>query len=266
MFPIRRSRASIACPFVAIVAALAISGAAPASPTPAGAGQVTPVTPLREVVYKVSFTRRVQVSGETFGGQIQNPIDSSQAVQAPAFNESNNDATDSGTVTVDIMQIGDNALGIRVSESWVGSTPSGTYLGNVASDGSVNFSNSQMNECSRAILEYFGTDVMAGQPANTGVAWVRTAKGQIADVTTTYSVGAIDGAIANVHEQSTVSSKSVATIDTTVTTDVQYKPAVLAPVSGKVVLHARSSGASSVTNVTTVGNFERLSDTRDSSP
>jgi len=98
------------------------------------------------------------------------------------------------------------------------------------------------------------------------VAWARTAKGQVADVTTTYSVGSIDGAIANVHEQSTVSSKSVATIDTTVTTDVQYKPAVLVPVSGKVVLHARSSGASSVTNVTTIGNFERLSDTRDSSP
>jgi hypothetical protein len=253
--------------FLAIVVALAMSGPSPAPAAQSGGGgQVTPTTPLREVVYKVSFTRRVQVSGETYGGQIQNPINSSQAVQAPAFNESNSDATDSGTVTVDIMQISDNALGVRVSELWTGSTPSGTYLGNVASDGSVNFSNAQINECTRAILEYFGTDVMAGQQPNTGVAWSRTAKGQAADVTTTYSVGAIIGAIANIHELSTVSSKSVAMIDTSVTTDVQYKPAVLVPVSGKIVLHARTSGASSVTNVTTVGNFERVSDSRDSSP
>ena len=252
--------------FLAAIAALAVSGAASASPAPAGGSQISPVTPLREVVYKVSFTRRLETSGETYGGQIQNPINNSVAVQAPAFNESNNDATDSGTVTVDIMEIGDNALGMRVSERWTGSTPSGTYLGNVASDGSVNFSNGQMNECTRSILEYFGTDVMAGQPANTGVAWSRTAKGQAADVVTTYSVGDIVGAIANIHELSTVSSKSVAAIDTTITTDVQYKPAVLVPVSGKVVLHARSSGASSVTNVTTIANFQRISDTRDSSP
>ncbi|HLJ84005.1 MAG TPA: hypothetical protein VKT51_07545 [Candidatus Eremiobacteraceae bacterium] len=251
--------------FLAVVAALAMSGAAAAPPASAAGGQISPATPLREVVYKVSYTRRLEVSGETYGGQILNPINNA-AVQAPAFNESNNNATDSGTVTVDIMQISDNALGMRVSERWTGSTPSGTYLGNVASDGSVNFNNGQMNECTRSILEYFGTDVMAGQPANSGVAWSRAAKGQAADVVTTYSVGDIVGAIANIHELSTVTSKSVAAIDTTITTDVQYKPAVLVPVSGKVVLHARSSGASSVTNVTTVANFQRVSDSRDPSP
>jgi hypothetical protein len=267
MFRNQGSRASIACPFAAIVTALAISSAAAsASPPPAGGSQITPVTPLREVVYKVSFTRRLEVASETFGGQVQN-VQLTAAAQAPAFNESKDASTDSGTVTVDIMEVGDLALGIRVAERWTGSTPSGTYLGNVASDGSLNFNDGgQMNECTRAILEYFGTEVMAGQPANTGVAWSRTAKGQGADVTTTYSVGDIVGAIANIHEESTVSSKSVAAIDTRVTTDVQYKPAVLAPVSGKIILHARQSGTSSVTNVTTVANFERVSDTRDSSP
>jgi hypothetical protein len=267
MFLDQRRGASIAYSSAAIIAALAASGGASASPaSAAGGGQITAATPLREVVYKVSYTRRLQVSNETFGGQVQN-VQLTQSAQAPPFNESNNEQTDSGTVTIDIMQIGDDALGMRVSERWTGSTPSGTYLGNVASDGSVNFRDAgQMNECTRSILEYFGTDVMAGQPANTGVAWSRTATGQGADVTTTYSVGDIIGAIASIHEQSTVSSKSVAAIDTSVTTDVQYKPAVLVPVSGKVVLHARQSGASSVTNISTVANFERISDTRDSSP
>jgi hypothetical protein len=41
---------------------------------------------------------------------------------------------------------------------------------------------------------------------------------------------------------------------------------VLVPVSGKVIMHASRSGASSVTRVTTVGNFERVSDTRDTTP
>jgi hypothetical protein len=185
---------------------------------------------------------------------------------APAFAQANSDASDKGTITIDIMQVAGDALGMRVTERWDGSTPSGTYVGNVASDGSVNFTDGQMNECTRAILEYFGPGVMAGQPANTGVAWERMATGQSADVDTKYSVGAIEGAIANIHEQSTVKSKSVALTDTVVTTDVQYKPAMLAPVSGRIVMHASRSSASSVTNISTIGNFDRVSDSRDKGP
>ena len=222
---------------------------------------VTASTPLREVVYKVSFTRKLNVSNETYGGSISNNENVSTA--APPFAEAAGDATDSGTVTIDVMQVADNALGVRVTEQWTGSTTSATYLGNVASDGSVNFSGGQLNECTHAILEYFGSDVMAGEAANVGAAWTRTAQGQDASVTTNYSVGEIDGAIAKIHEQSTQKSKSIALMDTVVTEDIQYKPATLVPVSGMIVMHASRSSASSVTNVTEVGHFDRISDSRD---
>ncbi len=247
----------------AIITALAMSGTGSAASTSA-ASSGTPITtakPLREVVYKVSFTRRLEVSNETYGGNIQN--NEQVSTQAPPFAQANGDASDNGTVTVDVMQVAGDTLGMRVTESWTGSTPSETYLGNVSADGSVNFANDQMNEVTRAILEYFGTNVMAGQPANIGVAWTRSGVGQSADVTTVYSVGAINGALASIHEQSTLKSKSVALLDTVATTDVQYKPADLVPVSGKIVMHASRSSASSVTNVTTVANFQRVSDTHD---
>lgn len=251
--------------FIAFITALALAGGSPSTQaaTSSSAPADSAPTPLREVVYKVTFTRRLEVSNESYGGSVQNPINASQVAQTPPFAQANSDATDNGTVTVDVMQVAGDALGMRVKEEWTNSTPSATYFGNVGADGSVNFLNGQMNECTRAILEYFGPAVMAGQPANAGVAWTRTSKGAAADIDTTYSVGDIVGAIANIHEQSTVKSKSVSLIDTVVTVDVQYKPALLAPVSGRVVMHASQTGASSVTNVTTVGNFQRVSDTRD---
>jgi hypothetical protein len=251
---------------IALVTALALSGGAPSSPAAASSATSTSgATPLREVVYKVSYTRTLKTSNETYGGSVQDPNASTTIVaQAPPFAEATSAATDSGTVTVDVMQVASDALGIRVTERWNGSTPSATYTGNVAPDGTVNFGDSQLNECTNAILEYFGPAVMAGQPANTGAAWERTATGKVADVDTTYTVGAIDGAIANIHEQTTIKSKSVAFIDSVVTTDVQYKPATLAPVSGRIVMHASHTSASSVTNVTTIANFDRVSDSRDS--
>jgi hypothetical protein len=93
---------------------------------------------------------------------------------------------------------------------------------------------------------------------------VRT--GKAADIDTTYTVGAISGAIATIHEQTTIKSKSVAYIDSVETTDVQYKPTMLVPVAGKIVMHASHSSASSVTNVTTIANFDRVSDSRDTGP
>ena len=247
--------------FLALMTALAMSGASPsASSTAAPAA----AAPLREVIYKVSFTRQMSVSNETFGGgSAANSLLTNSASQA--FAERSTDAADTGTVTIDVMQVAADALGIRVTEHWNGATPAGTYQGNVAPDGSVNFRDSQMNECTAVILEYFGASFMADQPA-AGVRWERTQKGTAADLDTVYTVGAIDGAIANIHEQTTVKSKSVALIDSVTTADVQYKPAMLAPVSGRIVTHGSRSSASSVTNISTISNFDRISDSRDQGP
>lgn len=250
--------------FLALFLATALQNPGPVAAANAPAITVaatTAATPLREVVYKVSFTRKLNVSNETYGGSISN--NEAVSTQAPPFAEAGGDATDSGTVTVDVMQVADNAIGIRVTEQWTGSTTSATYLGNVASDGSVNFTGGQLNDCTHAILEYFGSDVMAGQAANVGAAWSRSGQGPDASVTTDYSVSEIDGAIAKIHEQSTQKSKSIALMDTVLTEDIQYKPSTLVPVSGMIVMHASRSSASSVTNITEIGHFDRVSDSRD---
>ncbi|HEY7982100.1 MAG TPA: hypothetical protein VID19_11515 [Candidatus Eremiobacteraceae bacterium] len=247
---------------LALMTALAVSGGASSSTSSAPAPAAT--APLREVVYKVSYTRQANVSNETFGGgSPANSMLTNSASQA--FAERSTDATDTGTVTIDVMQVAADALGIRVTEHWNGATPAGTYQGNVAPDGTVNFRDSQMNECTALILEYFGAAFMTDQPAQ-GVRWERTAKGTAADLDTVYTVGTIDGAIAKIHEQTTVKSKSVALLDSVTTADVQYKPAMLAPLSGRIVTHGSRSSASSVTNISTVSNFDRISDTRDQGP
>ena len=244
---------------VALITAIALSGATAGQP--ASTTSASSTTPIREVVYKVTFTRKLNVQNETYGGSMSN--NESQTTASPAFAEAGSDASDSGTVTIDVMQATNAALGIRVTERWNGSTPSATYLGNVTADGAVNFNGSQMNECTSAILEYFGPAVMDGQPANSGVSWERVAKGANADVDTVYSVGTIDGPVANIHEQSTVKSKTISLTDTVVTTDVKYKPATLVPVSGQLVMHASRSSASSVTDISTIAHFDRVSDTYD---
>jgi hypothetical protein len=250
--------------FVALVTALTLAGGASSSSTSAPAASASPAAALREVVYKVSFTRRVKVSSEMYGGTVQNTESATNVSgQAPPFAETSTNVTDSGTVTVDVMQVAGDALGMRVTERWNGSTPSATYLGNVAPDGTVNFGGGQLNQCTLEILQYFGPAVMAGEPPNTGIEWKRTEPGQAADFDTKYSVGAIEGAVANIHEQTTIKSKSLAVMDSVETADVRYKPATLAPVSGRIVIHASRSGASSLTDVTTIANFDRVSDSRD---
>jgi hypothetical protein len=250
--------------FIALVTTLALAGGTSSAPASAsGTAPSSTAAPLREVVYKVSFTLRQRFSNESYGGSVQDTGVNSNVVQAPPFAETANDVTDNGTVTVDVMQVAGDQLGMRVTEHWTGATPSATYLGNVGSDGSVNFRDSQMNECTRALLEYFGPAVMAGQSANSGAAWERSATGKDADIDTTYTINAVTGAIASIHEQTTVKSKSIAVIDSVVNSDVQYKPATLAPISGRIVMHGSRSSGSSVTNVTTIANFDRVSDSRD---
>src|SRR5579863_8032529 len=112
----------------ATLTSIVLSSAQPA--LVADASAATTAAPLREVVYKVSYTRRLEVSQESYGGSIENDNGPSPVVnQAPAFNQANGDASDSGTVTVDVMQVAGGALGLKVTERWDGSTPSATYLG-----------------------------------------------------------------------------------------------------------------------------------------
>src|ERR1700682_3712229 len=88
--------------------------------------------PIREVVYKASFTRRLDANQEVYGGQVADA--SGHMHQNPPFNSREGITADSGTITIDVMQVAGDTLGIRLTEHWEGKTPSDTYLGNVGAD------------------------------------------------------------------------------------------------------------------------------------
>jgi hypothetical protein len=220
--------------------------------------------PIREVVYKVSYTHRLDANQEIFGGQVSD--DEGHMHQNPPFNSKEGLASDSGTITVDVMQVAGDTLGIRLTERWDGSTPSNTYLGNVGADGSVNFSNPLVTDVSRTILGFFSPAFLGGRYVDKGVSWTETATGSGLDVTSTYSIGNIDGSIASVDETTVIKSNSVRSMDTLTTGSITYKPTKLVPISGRLQSLAYRSDAETSTDVTSIINFQRVSDTLDSGP
>jgi hypothetical protein len=220
--------------------------------------------PIREVVYKVSYTRRLDANQETFGGQVSDAA--GHVHQSPPFNSKEGIASDNGTVTVDVMQVAGDMLGIRLTEHWEGATPSSTYFGNVGADGSVNFSSPQVTDVSCTILGFFWPGFLGGRDVDKGVTWTQTASGSGLYVTTTFSIGNIDGSVASVAQTTTIKSNSVRSMDTLTTGSITYKATKLVPITGQLQSLAYRSDAESSTDVTTTINFERVSDTLDSGP
>jgi len=227
------------------------------------AGLATPDA-IREVVYKVSYTHRLDANQEIFGGQVSD--DSGHMHQNPPFNSKEGLASDSGTITVDVMQVAGDTLGIRLIERWDGSTPSNTYLGNVGSDGSVNFSNSAVSDVARTILGFFSPGFLGGRYVDKGMTWTQTAAGQGLDVTSTFTIGDVDGPVASVEETTTIKSSSVRSMDTLTTGSITYKATKLVPLSGQIQSLAYKSDAETTTDVTTIIHFDRVSDTLDTDP
>src|ERR1700724_276578 len=95
--------------------ALIVAGvAAAASPGPASPA----AAPIREVVFRVSYTRHERLSEESYGGG----YDPRPVVQGA-------DQSDEGTVTVDVMAVAADTLGLRVTESWNQRPRPATFLG-----------------------------------------------------------------------------------------------------------------------------------------
>ena len=219
---------------------------------------------IREVVYKVSYTHRLDANQEIFGGQVTD--DTGHVHQNPPFNSKQGIASDSGTVTVDVMQVAGDTLGIRLAEHWDGSTPSNTYLGNVGADGSVNFTNPLVTDVSRTILGFFSPGFLGGRYLDKGMTWTQTASGSGLNVNTTYTIGDVDGPVASVAETTIIKSNNVRSMDTLITGSITYKATKLVPISGQIQSLAYRSDAETSTDVTTIIHFDRVSDTLDSSP
>ena len=220
--------------------------------------------PIREVVYKVSYTHRLDANKEVYGGQTTD--DMGRVHQNPPFNSKSGIESDSGTVTVDVMQVSGDTLGIRLSEHWNGNTPSNTYFGNIGADGSVNFSNPLVTDVSRTILGFFSPGFLGGRYVDKGLTWTQTASGSGLNVNSTFTIGDVDGPIASVSETTVIKSSNVRSMDTLTTGSITYKATKLVPISGQIQSLGYRSDAETSTDVTTIIHFDRVSDTLDRSP
>ncbi|MDE2573576.1 MAG: hypothetical protein KGM44_13765 [bacterium] len=216
----------------------------------AGAASPAPTAkPLREVVFKASYTRREALQVEHYG-----------AVPPDAFGHSTGD---DGTITVDVMAVGRNTLGIRLTESWKQAPRTATYLGNVAPEGTVNFGNQPISGCARDLLVFFGPSVTQSQPMAPGVAWTSKLDAKDVSVSTNYTVAKVDGSIVTINETRTIAVHAARGMDSQLGGWVTYKPSKLVPIAGQLTELRQASSASGNDTIQSIVNFTRLSDTLD---
>ncbi|TAM75515.1 hypothetical protein EPN44_08680 [bacterium] len=225
-----------------------VIAAAPTS-SPGLAAPTTQQAPLREVVYRASFTRRQSLAVGHFG-----------AVPPDAWGHQTGDH---GTITVDVMAVGLNALGIKLIESWSVSGKNVTFLGNVAPDGTVNFGDQELSDCSRDLLPFFAPLIANAQDLAPGISWVQKYNDKAVDITTTYSVSKIDGPVATIGEQRKLEVHSALGMSGDLDGWVTYKPSKLVPIAGRLSDIQRRSTASSEDTIQTTITFERVSDSLD---
>lgn len=209
---------------LAIFAAAAVNAAAP--------------HPLREVVYHVSYIRR-----------------STSAVGSGV--------TDHGTVTVDIMAVSNNALGLKVTERWSKNPTSLVALGTVQPTGSLVFAPGALSDVTDQLLPYFAPQFVPPQPLLTGVTW--NAKDARKDFTanTSYTVTAVQGTSVVIGARQTITVRDATHAQISSNGSVVYEPRLLVPLSGDFTKHltARVGGAAQSISLTL--HFARSSDTRE---
>jgi hypothetical protein len=239
---------------VALIAAVVVAAAAAPADNSA---------PLREVIYKVSYTHHSTLAQGTYGG-FDAKSDNNSAANGSAPVSQRSDISDEGTITVDVMAQANNALGIRLSESWRQHPRPQVFQGMVAPDGSVNFGGQPISEASASLLPFFGTQISAGQKTlDVGVKWSVNADSPAATVATTYEVKSIGDTGVTIQENTTIKVKGASGMDSSINGTIVYLAPKLVPLSGKIVRHSSRSGASDTTLDDMIVNFERQSDTLD---
>lgn len=234
--------------FAALIGAVSLlaSNAAPAQAAAAPANQ-----PMRQVAFKVTEGTRTYSGAEHYQG----------------FSSQSTATADKGTVTVAIVSVQNDALGMNVTELMNSTGHESMYAGTVFPDGGVSFAPQTIQEVTREILQYFGPQFIPldVQSLDVGKGWNSNYSRNGLNVTGEYKVVKIDGPLLTLAEKLTV---KVPAQNVTMTTDgtVTLKPSLLVPISGDVHRTIRSLGANGATNTDLSLHFERISDTRDTTP
>lgn len=227
-----------------MIAAIILAAVTLAAASPAPAAQNQQVyKPLREVVYKVVANLQINDSSESYGGfnqgTLASGVDSSgtmgnYSASAPG---SNGATGGTGTVTVDIMAVAaDGTLGIRVTEQWTGVARPSSFDGAVSPDGTVEFQQSTIQDVTRELLSYFGTHFVPTDGLDTTTRWQTNQPYMNGNVTTDYSVSAVNGSIVTIQKKQAIKGFDVSTTGT-----IQYQAATLVPISGRVTRRMSST-------------------------
>ena len=137
-----------------MLALILAAGLAAADPSQTAAPATNPGAPVREIQYKVSYTRHERLTQEQFGGDVPP--------------QQGADASDDGTLTVDVMAVANNSLGVRLTEAWNAIRKPFTYAGTIGPDGSLNFGGQPLNEATVDLLPFFGPLWANGQTLDVG--------------------------------------------------------------------------------------------------
>jgi hypothetical protein len=229
---------------VAEIIAAALVAVSP-TPTATPAEQLT--TPLRVVVYDVSTTERVDDITESFGG--------GPGAVPPA---STLEGEEHGTVTVDVMaKFDDGVLGVKVIEQWKVPPLPLHFTGAVAPDGTVEFALTTINAATIELLPYFATRFSPDGALASGSHWSVNKVSGNTSVSTDYEVTAVGVDSVTIHKDTTIKELGSETVDGT----VEYDPALLVAISGRLRVRRTDMFADGQTTHTIDLNFNRVSDT-----
>jgi len=230
-----------------MLAELVAAALVAASPTPAAVPSDSLAKPLRELVYDVSTSERVDDITESFGGGADAVPPSSTAV----------DQTH-GTITVDVMaKFEDGVLGIKVSEQWKVPALPLHFNGAVAPDGTVEFPSATIDPATIELLPYLATHFAPDGALVVGGHWsVDKASGKT-QVTTNYAVTAAGFDSVTIQKDTSIKALGSENVDGTIV----YQPSLLVAISGKVRVRRTDMFADGQTTRTIDVDFTRVSDT-----
>ncbi|HKW45209.1 MAG TPA: hypothetical protein VJN22_06080 [Candidatus Eremiobacteraceae bacterium] len=194
--------------------------------------------PLREVVYHVSYARRTASTGST-------------------------GVTDHGTVTVDVMAVSNNALGLKVTERWAKNPTALVTLGTVQPTGKLTFAPGVLSDISYQLLPYFAPQFVPQRPLLQGVAWSLKDDHKDLAANTAFAVTAVQGSSVTISVKQTVSIRDATHAQISTNGNVVYEPRLLVPLSGDFTKHLSMKVGGAKQSVSLTLNFARASDTRD---
>jgi hypothetical protein len=205
---------------------------------PAAAAAANQIAPLREVVFNVSYERRVGASVTAV-------------------------SRDHGTVTVDVMAVHDNALGLKISERWTRNPAALVAIGTIEPSGQLDFAPGALSDTTIQLLPFFAPLFAPQGLGAVGVAWTVTERKPPLDARTRYSVTAIQGTAVTIKIAQTISISDATHAHISASGAVVYEPHLLVPLSGDITRKLTATVGAATKTITLQLHFARASDTRE---